>query len=350
VKIGYLLDTHVGAYGRDTPPREEVADAMQSLLREGVTAEEAGFDGVFVPERHMRPETLWPDPFLLMAALAARTNRIDIGTYTSVITLYDPMHVAEMTAIIDNLSRGRLVFSASMGYHPDYFQMFGLNRKQRVSRFDEGLEVLLRAWSGERFSFAGKRFAYEDVHLTPPPYRQPRPKLWIGSQSDVGLVRAGQFSDGLAGYPLPLPPERWRSMVNTYREAADAAGNDNTVVVMREACIAGSRAEAERIGGAAMLEEFRFAFRWGGFLDHQDFQSIDDITLDKLRPHVVMGDVSDCCESVLRLEEELGMDYLIVRLRFPLGPDFGTVLESIRAFGEVVRAVEASTSTRKETM
>lgn len=342
MKVGYLLDTHVGDYARDAPPREELADAMAALLDEGAAAEAAGFDGVFVPERHMRTETVWHNPYLLLAALAARTERVDLGTYTSVITLYDPMHVAEMTSLVDNLSRGRLILGASMGYHPDYFRMFGLNRKQRVSRFEEGLEVLLRAWSGESFSFGGKRFSYEDVHLVPRPFQRPRPRLWIGSQSDAGITRAATQADGLAGYPVPMPLERWRSMTGSYREQAAAAENPATVVLMREGFVAGTREEAERLAGDAIVEEFRFAFRWGGFLEHEDFRSVEDITLESIRPHVVMGSVDDCVEAVERLHAELEFDYLIVRMRFPLGPGFAATAEAVHAFGDVIRAVRGT--------
>jgi alkanesulfonate monooxygenase SsuD/methylene tetrahydromethanopterin reductase-like flavin-dependent oxidoreductase (luciferase family) len=342
MKVGYLLDTHVGAYDRPAPERDESAGNMAALLDEGVAAEEAGFDGVFVPERHMRTETAWPGVYLLLAALAARTERVDLGTYTTVQTLYDPMHVAEMTSVIDNLSRGRLLLATSMGYHGAYFRMFGLAPRTRVSRFEEGLEVLLRAWSGERFSFSGRRYVYDDVQLVPRPYQRPRPRLWLGTQSDVGIERAGAVADGIAGYPLPLPLEHWRRLTGRFRELAAGHGRPGTLAVMREGFVAATRAEAERLAGEAMLEEFRFAFRKGGFLPHPDFSSLADITLDKLRPHVVMGSVDDCVDAIHRLRDELGIDYLVMRMRFPLGPGFGAVREAIAAFSEVM---ERSTDT-----
>lgn len=337
MKVGYLLDTHVGAYGSPRVSPTEAADQMAALLHEAVVAEDAGFDGVFVPERHMRSETAWPNPFLLLTALATRTSRVDLGTYTSVMTLYDPMHVAEMTAIVDNLSRGRLIFAPSMGYHPNYFQMFGLSRRQRVSRFDEGLEVLLKAWTGEQFSFSGTRFNYHSVQLMPGPFQQPRPRLWIGSQSDAGLERAARHADGIAGYPLPLDLPRWNAILERYREAAATHSNPTTTVaVMREGFIADSRADALRLVGDAMLEEFRFAFRWGGFPPHPDFESIDDVTLDALLPHTVFGGVDDGVQALHRFSNELSCDYLILRMRFPLGPDWAATRQSIQRFAEVL--------------
>jgi alkanesulfonate monooxygenase SsuD/methylene tetrahydromethanopterin reductase-like flavin-dependent oxidoreductase (luciferase family) len=223
-----------------------------------------------------------------------------------------------------------------MGYHGAYFRMFGIPPKTRVSRFEEGLDVLLRAWSGEGFSFSGRRYAYENVRLVPRPYQRPRPRLWLGTQSDAGIERAGAVADGLAGYPLPLPGDRWRRITGRFKELAAAHGRPGTIAVMREGFVAGTRAEAERLAGEAMLEEFRFAFRKGGFLAHPDFGSEADITLAKLRPHVVMGSVEDCVEAVQRLRAELGIDYLVMRMRFPLGPGFGAVREAISAFGEVI--------------
>ena len=115
MKIGYMPDTHSGAYDQPVPPRETVAAFADQLLEEGEQAERSGFDGVFFPERHARSECVFPPPLIIMAALAARTRKVDLGTMVLQPPLYNPMHLAEDVAMIDNLSCGRVVLGIGIG-------------------------------------------------------------------------------------------------------------------------------------------------------------------------------------------------------------------------------------------
>ena len=118
MKIAFMPDTHFGVYDQTTPPTpDEVADAMDHCIAEGVLAEKVGFDGLWVPERHQRPETWWPNATSLMMVLAAQTKRVQIASTVIQPTFHHPIHLAETLAAIDNLSRGRLVFGATLAPH-----------------------------------------------------------------------------------------------------------------------------------------------------------------------------------------------------------------------------------------
>jgi alkanesulfonate monooxygenase SsuD/methylene tetrahydromethanopterin reductase-like flavin-dependent oxidoreductase (luciferase family) len=120
-----MPDTHFGEYDQRVPPTpEQVADAMDHCLKEAELAEKVGFDGIWVPERHQRPETWWPNTVTMLMALAARTQRVQLACTVMQPTFHDPIHLAEALAAIDNLSRGRFVFGAGVGYHEDYFRCF----------------------------------------------------------------------------------------------------------------------------------------------------------------------------------------------------------------------------------
>jgi alkanesulfonate monooxygenase SsuD/methylene tetrahydromethanopterin reductase-like flavin-dependent oxidoreductase (luciferase family) len=111
-----MPDTHFGPYDQTTPPTgPEVADAMDHCLAESEIAERVGFDGLWVPERHQRPETWWPNTITQMAAIAARTKKVDIACTVIQPTFHHPVHLAEQLAQIDCLSRGRLTFGAGVG-------------------------------------------------------------------------------------------------------------------------------------------------------------------------------------------------------------------------------------------
>src|SRR5437588_663016 len=115
------------------------------------------------------------------AAIAGRTKNIRIGQGVVLLPFYGhPLKLAEDAAVLDVISGGRFELGIGRGYRPHEFAGFGLNQKQRRSMTDEGIEIIRRAWSGERFSFSGKHYQVNDVRLTPTPVQKP-PRLWLGA-------------------------------------------------------------------------------------------------------------------------------------------------------------------------
>lgn len=159
--IGYLLDSHFGPYDQAAPSADLVRSRLADLTEEARRADRAGFGGIFVPDRHARTECVVSSPLLYLASLAGEVSRARLGVYSLVLSAHHPMVVAEEAAMVDLLTNGRLTLSVSIGYHPRYWAQFGLAPKQRLSRFEEGLEILRAAWAGESFSHHGKRFDLE---------------------------------------------------------------------------------------------------------------------------------------------------------------------------------------------
>ena len=143
IQLICMPDTHFGRYDQEIPDRVEVSGAADQLLAEAMLAEKVGFDGVWLAERHARTETFFPSPIVLAAAIAARTQRVDIATTVIQPTYYNPSHLAEQLAMIDQLSKGRLIFGAGVGYHSDYFRLFGVPMKGRDARFEECMPLSL---------------------------------------------------------------------------------------------------------------------------------------------------------------------------------------------------------------
>ena len=173
MKIGYLLDTHAGDYDRPSPSRDEVSAFIDQIHAETDLVEQYGFDSIQVPERHGRSECFFPSPLPLLAALAERTKKTRLGTYICIPPLHNPMELAEQFALIDQLSRGRLIMGVASGYHPGYSQFFGVPHEKRGAMFEEGFEVILRAWKGEKFTHEGKYYQIRDAMLSPTPYQIP---------------------------------------------------------------------------------------------------------------------------------------------------------------------------------
>lgn len=336
MRLGYMPDTHAGFYDRPKPTREEVAEFYDHLMLEAELAEEAGFDALLVPERHMRSETFYPNPFLLLSAFAARTSTIRLGHYINLPPLYNPMHVAEMGALLDVTSRGRYIYGAASGYHPAYHQLFNVPYSERGARFDEAMDVIYKAWSGERFSHHGRFYHYDDVELTPLPWQHPRPETWIGGMFPKTIERAGRLGDAWCSDPFPLDPTVWNQQVQLYREAAARHGNRSMVVLMRDGWVAPTREEADAIFAPIGLREWLFYFKYGILTHHPDFQTEADFTIENARKHFVCGPPEECIKQIKMYEDEYDVDYIVMRFRLPAGPDRDKVLDCIKLFGQEV--------------
>jgi alkanesulfonate monooxygenase SsuD/methylene tetrahydromethanopterin reductase-like flavin-dependent oxidoreductase (luciferase family) len=145
--------------------------------------------------------------------MAARTTRIHFGISALLAPLYDPVKLAEDLAVLDLLSRGRVTATLGMGYRREEYAMFGRRYEERGKLLDEWLEVLLRAWRGERFTWQGRT-----VEVTPRPFTQPHPPIFVGGQSRKGALRAARF--GLGYQPASNDPEAER----LYREECARRG------------------------------------------------------------------------------------------------------------------------------
>jgi alkanesulfonate monooxygenase SsuD/methylene tetrahydromethanopterin reductase-like flavin-dependent oxidoreductase (luciferase family) len=153
------------------------------LVELGVRAEQAGWDGVFLWDHaHGSPEMPVPvaDPWVVLGALATRTERIRLGTGITAVARRRPQKLARETVTVDHLSGGRFIFGAGLGEPPEELTAYGddADRKTIAERLDEGLEVLARMWAGEPFSHQGTHFTVTDAQFLPRPVQQPRIPVW----------------------------------------------------------------------------------------------------------------------------------------------------------------------------
>jgi alkanesulfonate monooxygenase SsuD/methylene tetrahydromethanopterin reductase-like flavin-dependent oxidoreductase (luciferase family) len=336
VRLAYTLDTHLGVYGQPVPDAREVARGWDQLLEEAELAERVGFDGVWLPERHMRTEAFVGSPITLAAAIAARTTRVGIATAVMNPTYHDPMQLAEDLAAIDNLSKGRLIFGAGVGYHSDYFRLFNVPRVKTGERFQEAMDVIERAWGGERFTFNGRHFAYDDVLLTPGPYQNPRPPIWIGAFAHKAIERALQY-DGWILWWQPDPAET-KAAVDYWRERAASIGKTNWQICMDlEGWIGDDVGAVRKRHGDRWLHE-------AGFYLAQDSKTRLDPTQGLAameRRYLQFGPSAAWIERIGRIETDYRPDWLNVRIRNPRSkagdpPDKKETMEAIQRLGEEV--------------
>src|SRR5213593_3677377 len=118
-------------------------------------AESVGFDSAWVSEHHGSSDGYLPSLLPMLAAFAATTDRIALGTGVMLTPFHDPLRLAEDAAVVDQISGGRLILGLGLGWRDEEFRMFGQPVEERVRRTVDTVEVLRRAWTGERFSYEG---------------------------------------------------------------------------------------------------------------------------------------------------------------------------------------------------
>jgi alkanesulfonate monooxygenase SsuD/methylene tetrahydromethanopterin reductase-like flavin-dependent oxidoreductase (luciferase family) len=223
-------------------------------LELAVAAEASGWDGVFTWD-HLA--FVWgapaADPWTVLAAVAASTNRVRIGTAVTPVARRRVQVLAHQVATLDRLSNGRVVFGAGLGGSPSEFGKFGepTDAKQRAVMLDEGLELLRKLWSGDEVAHRGAHYTVDGVTLSPPPVQKHLP-IWIGGDRPASLRRAGRWDGWIADSADPtgmtLSPDDVGRSIETI-----GGGEDFEVAVLGQSD-RGNPAEYERAGATWWLE------------------------------------------------------------------------------------------------
>ena len=173
-------------------------EIYRDFLEEAVLAEELGFNAVWASEHHFSPDAWSPSPVPFLAAVAARTRRIRIGTYVLLLPLHNPVRIAEDFAVLDNISGGRVDLPVGVGSATEEFHIFGVPFGERLGRMFEGLTVIERCFTGKKFSHQGKYYDFSDVHMTTPTVQQPGPPIWVASMGEQSVRRTARRGYHLA--------------------------------------------------------------------------------------------------------------------------------------------------------
>ena len=178
------------SYDFRNPPDSGVSDQYlyAEILEQVQWLDRIGADLVWFTEHHFVDDGYLPSWVPVAAAMASVTQHVRFGTDICLMPFNHPIRLAEDLAVLDNLSGGRVDLGIGMGYAPHEFRGFGLPVARRVSLMNEGIEVLQHCFAGERFSYRGKRYQFEDVKITPGYVQEGGPPLWIAAMSQAGAL------------------------------------------------------------------------------------------------------------------------------------------------------------------
>ena len=189
-KIGIGLFTGQIPSGTDRTFHTEYTEVLELVQR----VEQSGLDSAWVSEHHFAGDGYLPSLVPMLAAFAAVTERIELGTGVVLAPFHDPLRIAEDFAVVDQLSGGRVIAGFGVGWREEEFRQFGIEVSSRVRRLRELVDIVRLAWNEERFSYKGKIFRYDSVAVTPKPARVP--PILIGGFVDDAIKRAGRIGDG----------------------------------------------------------------------------------------------------------------------------------------------------------
>ena len=222
MKTGFGLIT-CQAHPEDTRTGSE---RYRDAIEQAVTAEQLGFDSVWVSEHHFVDDGYLPSVLPMCAAIAARTRHITIGTAVVLVPFYDPLRLAEDAATIDLISGGRFVLGLGQGWRPEEFDAFNVSPQHRARLLLDTVTTLRQAWSAGTVT-GGDMLSYPNVAVTPKPSATKGIPIWIGATVERSIRRTGRIADGFiagGGLEEPYTPEEFRDQlawIHEEREALD---------------------------------------------------------------------------------------------------------------------------------
>jgi natural product biosynthesis luciferase-like monooxygenase protein len=234
----------------DRTPSEIILDELDQM----VLSESLGFDSVWLTEHHFSDYGLSAAPSVLAATLAARTSRVSIGTAVYVIPFHNPVRLAEETATLDILSGGRLVVGIGRGNRPLEFVGHQIAQDENRTRMQEGVDVLLAAWTQDAVTFNGRHWRLANLRVEPKPLQRPHPPLAVAAISDESIGWTARNGWRLLSSGLGTPVQELQRQRGVYREALCASGHAAATVdallgawvVTRHVYVADTDAQARR--------------------------------------------------------------------------------------------------------
>ena len=183
-------------YDFRNPPDSGVAhqSLYSEILEQVKWLDQIGADLVWFTEHHFVDDGYLPSWIPVAGAMSAVTSHVRFGTDICLAPFNHPLRLAEDLAVLDNLSGGRVEIGLGMGYAPHEFRGFGFPVSRRVSLMNEAIEVLQHCFTGEKFSYSGKRYQFEDVIITPGYVQEGGPPLWVAAMSEAGALRAAHYN------------------------------------------------------------------------------------------------------------------------------------------------------------
>jgi alkanesulfonate monooxygenase SsuD/methylene tetrahydromethanopterin reductase-like flavin-dependent oxidoreductase (luciferase family) len=300
------------------------ADAFDQGFEQVEAADRWGLDVFWLAEIHQQARrSVLSAPMNIAGQIAARTKHIKIGTAVHVLPLTHPLRLAEETATVDVVSRGRFILGAGRSGNPRGYAAYGVPYSESRERFFETLDILKTAWTEDPFSYDGKYHSFNEARVVPRPYQRPHPPIRIAGASEDTFPTLGRL-----GYPLfvsvrsgslsGLAPD-----LRAYRDAYVAAGHPGhgEVYLRLSMHVGDNDKQAFEEGEPSIMAGYKSLItRLEGSPNARrraEVEEVRTITYEQvLRDKVIVGGPQRVIDRLKELEDELGIDGILFELNF----------------------------------
>ena len=302
-----------------TPWVDHLGDQAAAIAEQAEFADRLGFHSLFLPESHFTGSAACPSPLVVLAAAAARTTRLRLGTTSYLLPIRNAFQAAEEVAVLDRISNGRVILGLGRGFRPALFAAFGVDPRTKRQRFSESLDLMRRAWTGEAIE-VGEGEARTRIRLSPLPVQRPHPELWVAAFGPLALRQAGQL--GLPYLSSPLETiQRLEANHQVHRDALPGGAPRPLVPVMRTVFVSNDRQTRDHVRSGLIAQAVRMARSGTRLVSEEQLLDIENWAL--------VGDLQQVRDGIDRYTESIGMTHLIARCGVPgTGPE--EVRQSLR--------------------
>ena len=330
-------------------------DAFNDMFAQVDLAEDVGLDSVWVAERHFSSSdagqpSIASSPIVLSTAIAARTKRLRVITGVYVLPLNHPVRIAEEVATLDYVSQGRFALGVGRSGFTTAYEGYGYDYGESRERVQECLDILIKAWTQERFSHAGKYYTLDNVCVTPKPLQKPHPPIYMAATTSESFPIAGRNGRHLVVGVRRTSVGQVKESVQLYRYTWQEAGHPGSgdVTLRLPVFVATTREEAEAVPEASTLKYYRrladsltqSVNRAGTAADEDRArlaQELSNVTYDRLlRDWVVYGTPDVVAERLQRIIEAIDLSGVVMEMNAGGLVPIGHILQSLKLFGEGV--------------
>jgi len=205
-------------------------EAIEECLLEAELVEQLGFDAIWIAEHHFIGEAVYGDPLVFAAAVAVKTQRVILGLGIVEMALHNPVQLAIQTALLDNLSKGRLIVGTGRGSNYNAFEYvgFGTSVSEGRKRLLEAEDLLIKAWTTEDLDYHGEYWQVSFPSVRPRPYQKPHPPLARACLSDDSIIGMGRIARPVLFRGRSV--EAAGRSIRLYRETMQSSGFDEATV------------------------------------------------------------------------------------------------------------------------
>lgn len=315
----------------------DMAARFQELLEQARVLNRLGYDSITTGSHF----STWPHrefmqiPYLCRVMAEAPDLRLNAGIV--LLSLHNPLEVAEYFATMDLMSGGRMIFGCALGYRDVEYKAFGVSKGEGVRRFEENLEAVRRLWTEDKVTMTGSHFELDGAVISVPLVQNPHPPVWMGANVDKAVRRAARLGD--CWYLNPHQTlTTFKRQMNIYREELDKNGKSfpEELPMRREVFCAPTHEEAQRIAGPYIKQMYDLYADWGqdkamAAGDQDITQAYEDLARDRF----IVGDPDTVAEEMLRYNAELGVNHIIMSVQ-GVGMPQGQVLDTFHLMAEEV--------------